>query len=119
MFTNDLKLTATLKDSAKFKTNRAYFNAFYIYLDNYQKLFTDASMLSKVISSSHESEIISIGNDYYVSLYKIDSIFYADKKKKYIDLEIQLEKRVDKGHFIASILFSPLDIIYDSFDLGD
>ncbi len=117
LFTNDLKLMALLKDSAKFQSNRTYFSAFYDYLDNYQRIFIDEDILSKVLSKhGNEAEIISLGDYYYVSLDKIDSTFYIDKKKNYLELETQLEERADKANFIASIMLFPLDKISDLFD---
>lgn len=116
LFNTDFNLSKELKDSSFYSTNKLYFQSLYDYLYNYQLTFTDSKIFKKRTSGDNKDKFINIENNYFIFLYKVDSVNYFAIKEKTISLENELLKREKNSQIVYNLLLYPVIKISEIYD---
>ena len=120
-FTKDLDAELArlneLKESAIFKTNKSYFNNYYLYLSRYYQVFRDPKAFDKGLVKYNKESITDLNSNNIIVLCELDTSSFANPKLQYLKLEADIQSRTEQSFFLAGVLFYPLFEVLDLFNL--
>lgn len=108
-YSADLKLMDSLKVSAKYQSNREYAEYIYNYINQYNLIAKDSTIISSLLHSSNERYHLKFDNSYYLFQCKLDSTLVKYKLQGVIDRNISLNAKYEKSELFFKYFYFPVD----------
>lgn len=108
LFYSDLKLMDSLRNKAKYKSNREYANYVYNYLNQYNMITKNISSVKHIIKSSKVVNILEFENSYNLFTYYLDDKFIKYDLQGIINRNIRYGKMYKNTQVGSEIIFYPV-----------
>ena len=116
IYKQDFELTSYLKDSAVFKGNKEYFKRYNDFLVLHDNALSDLDQFPSIRTKSQIVGYLTF-DDRLSILYKVDSLFFEPQWSTLMALDDRLEGRSTKSNLIMNLIFFPVNVIMERFDL--
>lgn len=113
---NLYNLSDSLKDKAKFESNKEYFNRLFLFIKSYRNLYNDSN-LENVAISFPLINTIDLTNNYYASLYNLDN-FQSEEYNRFIELEESYADRIQNSYILDDIIYYPVNKIFENMTIN-
>jgi len=108
-----LNAVTRFKDSAKFESNKRYFNLLFEYLNLYKNSYTSIAKISDMTSSKKADGLIYLEDSCYAIMFQVDSNYYNPVKKRLLTTQAAIERRSRKYNLFLQIYLWPLNPVID------